>query len=106
MSHLDRYTTEALEAVLADPNSAPGDRNSAPYLLKVETPEQRWRVVGEAHTLSNLLGFRHSEAVYNASQELLKNIRNGEEEKELYGERVAREYREREAEHRKIIRGY
>jgi len=95
MSAADRYTTENLNVDLK--SNWPGDRNAAPYLLKLDTPERRLRAVGEAHTLTNLLGFRYSEAVYNAVKELQKNIANGEEDKELYGQGMARRYREREA---------
>lgn len=98
MSAADRYTDENLNVDLN--SNWPGDRNAAPYLLKLDTPERRLRAVQEAHTLSNLLGFRYSEAVYNAVKELQKNIANGEEDKELYGERTARKYRQAEQERR------
>lgn len=103
-SAADRYTTERL---LADQeNGCPGDRNAAPYLLKLDTPERRLRAVQEAHTLTNLIGYRYSEAVYNASSSLLKLIAEGKEDEELYGEKTARRYRETEAEYRKATRGY
>lgn len=103
-SAADRYTTENLQVDLR--SQFAGDRNAAPYLLQLDTPELRLRAVGEAHTLTNLLGFRYSEAVYNAVKELRKNIANGKEAEELYGERTARRYRETEADIKKTIRGY
>jgi hypothetical protein len=104
MSAADRYTDENLAVDLK--SGSPGDKNAAPYLLKLDTPEQRLRAVQEAHTLSNLLGFRYSEAVYNAVKDLQKNIANGEEDKELYGQATARKYREAEEERRKLRFGY
>jgi hypothetical protein len=84
----------------------PGERNAAPYLLKLETPEQRLRAVSEAHTLTNLLGFRYSEAVSNAVSALQRNIEAGEEDKPLYGEATARKFREAEAERKAMGMGY
>lgn len=101
---MDKYTTEALEA--AKTGASAGDRNAAPYLLRLDTVEQRKRAVGEAHTLINLLGFRYSDAVYNAVSDLRKNIAAGQEDKPLYGEATAKRYRDAEAERRKLERGY
>lgn len=104
MSAADRYTTDRL---LEDQkNGCPGDKNAAPYLLKLDTPERRLRAVSEAHTLSNLIGYRHSEAVYAAVTELQRNISEDKESKELYGERTARQYREAEAERKSLNFGY
>jgi hypothetical protein len=104
MSASDRYTNENLIVDLK--SGCPGDKNAAPYLLELDTPERRLRAVSEAHTLSNLLGFRYSEAVYNAVRELKNNIANGEEDKELYGQATARKYREAEAERKRLNFGY
>lgn len=104
MSAADRYTTERLNEDLK--SGWPGDRNSAPYLLKLDTPARRLRAVQEAHTLSNLIGYRHSEAVYAAVNELQRNIANNDEDKALYGEATARKHRETEEEYRKATRGY
>lgn len=101
----EKYSTANLEATVRNAQASPGDRNSAPYLLKLDTVERRLRAVGEAHTLMNLLGFRYSEAVHNAVSDLRKNIEAGQEDKALYGEATARRYREAEAERRKLERG-
>jgi hypothetical protein len=94
------YTDEYLRQAQVD--GSPGERNSAPYLLELDTVERRMRAVSEAHTLSNLLGFRHSQAVREAVNNLQDLIEAGREDQELYGERTAREYREAE----KLRRGY
>ena len=102
---MDKYTTEALED--AAKNSIwPGDRNAAPYLLKLDTPEQRRRAVADAHTRMNLLGFRYSEAVWHSVEDLIWNIKSGQEDKPLYGEATAKKYRDAENERRKLERGY
>ena len=103
---MDDYTNEALEAAKASTGMNAGARNAAPYLLKLDTVEQRRRAVGEAHTRMNLLGFRYSEAVYHAVSELLRNIAAGDEAKPLYGEATAKRYRDNENEWRKAERGY
>lgn len=100
------FTTEMLEAdvefggygVITHPEQAK-------QLLKLDTPERRKRAYYEGSTRQNLIGGILSGTIYHAVTELLQNIANGEEEKELYGERTAREYREREAELRKTIPG-
>lgn len=89
---LAKYTTEALEAVLADPKTlSRGDYNAAPYLLKLATPELRLLAVRRAHLGMNLAGGRYSDAVWEAVQETL---RIGTEES--YDERFNREMLERE----------
>lgn len=94
------YTNEYLDEMMVSPSA--GDRNTAPYLRELDTPEQRRRAVSEGYTLSNLLGFRHSQAVREAVNNLQDLIEAGREHEELYGERTAREYREAE----KARRGY
>lgn len=89
------YTTAELEAIAAD-SKIPGARNSAPYLLKLDTPERRRRAVSEAETLGNLVGGTFSGNVWGAVSNLLELIASGKEDGEMYGERTAREYRERE----------
>jgi hypothetical protein len=101
-----KYSTANLEATKGSADASPGDRNAAPYLLKLDTVERRLRAVGEAHTLMNLLGFRYSEAVYNAVSDLSKNIAAGQEDKALYGEAIAKRYRDEENARRKLERGY
>lgn len=72
----------------------------AAVLLRL--PEQyRRRADAEAHTLSNLIGGIHSGNLSNAANAILANIAAGNPDAELYGERTAREYREREADLRK-----
>lgn len=89
-----RYTDAWLDEVAV--SGMPGERHSAPYLRKLDTKEQRERAVAEAHTLSNIRGGIHSSNVYSAVSEMLRNIAAGNESKELYGERFAREAREAE----------
>lgn len=104
--HALKFTSEMLEAdiefggygILNHPEQAR-------QLLKLDTPERRKRAYYEGSTRQNLIGGILSGTIYHAVIELLQNIANGEEEKELYGERTAREYREREAELRKTIPG-
>jgi hypothetical protein len=104
---MDKYTDEALEAVKSDTSLlSTGDRNAAPYLLKLATVEQRKRAVADAHTRMNLMGFRYSEAVYHSVSDLLRNIEAGEEDKPLYGEATAKKFRDAENERRKLERGY
>jgi hypothetical protein len=99
---LARLSDENLNSYLTDPKAMPGDRNSAPYLLLLDTPERRWRAEGEAHTLLNLgVAGRYSHGVHLAANALLHLIAAGREDDELYGERTARIYREREAELRR-----
>lgn len=104
MSAADNYSDEKIEAMKT--SIWPGERNSAPYLAQLDTPERRLRAIQEAHTLTNLIGMIHSQAVYNAVTELQKNIANNEEEKPLYGEATAKKYRDAEAERRKLRFGY
>lgn len=74
-------------------------------LLRLDTVERRRRAAAEAHTLGNLMGGVPSGNFHNAVNDLLRRIERGEESQELYGERTAREYREREAELRKVTPG-
>ena len=82
------FTDEALQEALT--SRWPGVRNAAPHLLKLDTPERRQRADHEAHILSNLLGFIYSQAVSDAVFSLLKNISDGKEDQELYGEKQCR----------------
>lgn len=101
------YSNESLEAVKHSTKLLDtGDRNAAPYLLMLDTEDQRKRAVADAHTRMNLLGFRYSEAVYHVVMDLRRNIEAGEESKPLYGEAEAKRRRDNEAEWRKAIRGY
>jgi len=100
MSAADNYSDEKIEAMKT--SIWPGERNSAPYLAELDTPERRLRAVREAHTLTNLIGMIHSQAVYHAVSSLKKNIAEGNEDKPLYGEETARKYREA-AEERKAM---
>ena len=71
-------------------------------LLQVDTVARRRRVLAEAHTLSNLIGGVLSGCLCNARQSLARLITEGREADEMYGERTAREYREREADLRAV----
>lgn len=100
---MNDYSTEALEAVKSSTAiMSTGDRNAAPYLLKLETAEQRKRAVADAHTRMNLMGFRYSEAVYHSVSDLLRNIEAGQEDKPLYGEATAKKYRDAENERKAL----
>ena len=97
-----KYTTEMLEAdvehgdlgILTHPSQAA-------ELLKLDTVELRKRAMGEAQTLTNIMGGVLSGALYNAVNSIKHNIANGTPDAELYGERFAREAREKEAELRR-----
>jgi hypothetical protein len=104
---MNDYSTEALKAVMADSGiMSTGDRNAAPYLLKLATEAQRRRAVADAHTRMNLMGFRYSEAVWHSVSDLLRNIEAGQEDKPLYGEATAKHHRDVENEWRIATRGY
>ena len=75
--------------------------NQARELLRLETPELRERAMDEAHTLVNIMGGVLSGAIRNAVSAIRHNIANGEPDKELYGEKFAREAREQEVKLRK-----
>jgi hypothetical protein len=100
MSAADNYSDEKIEAMKT--SIWPGERNSAPYLAQLDTPERRLRAVQEAHTRTNLIGLLYSQAVYDAVKDLKKNIEANEEEKPLYGEAMAKKYREAEAERKAL----
>lgn len=96
---IDHLSTEALEAAEAN-SPLPGaytHPRQAHELLRLDTVERRRRALAEAHTLANLMGGILSQRLYEAATTLLANISRGQEFMELYGERTAREYREREA---------
>ena len=71
-------------------------------LLKLDDPHLRRRAHDEAHTLQNIMGGILSGAIYNAVSSIKRNIDRGQPDAELYGERFAREAREREAELRAV----
>lgn len=101
------YTTEGLLKAQSSTGSMNnGARNAAPYLLKLDTVEQRKRATSDAMTRMNLMGFRYSEAVWHSVTDLLRNIEAGEESKPLYGEATAKKYRDAENERRKLQFGY
>lgn len=90
------YSDEALDADEKD--GLPGSRHAAKYLRTLDTPARRKRAVSEAWTLGNIIGGIYSNNVAKAVSELSRNIANGNESAELYGEKFARVAREREAE--------
>jgi gamma-glutamyl-gamma-aminobutyrate hydrolase PuuD len=104
MSAADNYSDEKIEAMKT--SIWPGERNSAPYLAQLDTPERRLRAIQEAHTLTNLIGMIHSQAVYHAVSNLKKLIENGNEDKPLYGEATAKKFREAEAERKAMGMNY
>lgn len=98
-----RYSDELLEAsVAAGGYGIEIHPNQARELLRLATIEHRTRAAAEAQTLGNLIGGVPSGNYYRAVTDLLRLIADGREDEELYGERTAREYREREAELRKV----
>lgn len=104
---INDYTNEGLEAAKASTGSMNnGARNAAPYLLQLDTVEQRKRAVADAMTRMNLMGFRYSEAVWHSVTDLKRNIEAGQEDKPLYGEATAKKYRDAENERRKLQFGY
>jgi hypothetical protein len=103
---MNKYTDEALQEVIAvNDTMTPGPMNCARHLLRLDTPERRLRAQQEGNTLTNLMGGRPSDRVYEAVTALLQNIANGTEDEELYGERIARQEREREQAFREARRG-
>lgn len=101
--HALKFTTPMLEADLAEGSYGILTHSTqARELLKLDTEARRQRVWDEAHTLSNLIGGVLSQHLYSAADSLLRNIAEGRESDELYGERTARQYREREQELRQI----
>lgn len=101
---LARYTDEKLQADIAKYEASGqmfhrGDANRARHLLTLDTPARRRRASDEG---SNLIGGRPSDSVHDAVRNLQRLIENGQEDRELYGERTARTYREQEAERRNL----
>lgn len=94
----ERYSTERLQETIDRGNhSFPGPANRARHLLLLDTPARRKRADWEGHALTNILGGRPSDNVHTAVLDLQRLIASGrEEDGELYGERVARQDRERQ----------
>lgn len=96
------WATETLEARVAAAEADPSDRAAvvaaryAGYLLRLDTPERRRRAQSESYTLGNLRGGRPSDNLWDAVNDLLRMVAAGTEDQEMYGERVAREDRERQ----------
>jgi len=66
MSDIERFSDEWLDACAT--GLSRGDKNAAPY-LRPFTPDERRRIVAEAHTLSNMVpGFNYSGAVWQAAK--------------------------------------
>lgn len=102
----ETMTTEALEAdVAAGGYGVRTHPRQARELLRLGTVAHRIRADREAWTLGNLRGGRPSDNVNAAVNDLLRMIEQGREADEMYGERVAREQREREAELRQVVPG-
>ena len=101
-THDTRFETEALEKSVNDDKHHEGIHpRQAKELLKLDTVDRRKRAYFEAMTQQNLVGGILSGCLYRAVNALNESILNNTEQQELYGERTAREYREREAEMRK-----
>lgn len=98
------FTDTALEAdIAAGGYGRPGGIHPRQAKELIEVPaEHRERVYWEAGTLGNIRGGVLSGNIFYARTELMRNLEAGEPERELYGERFAREARERETELRKI----
>lgn len=100
---LENYSTKNLEAVIAKNSiTAPGPKNRAVHLLKLDTPARRARAESEGNILTNLEGGVPSQGVARAVDNLLKLIAEGREDEEMRGEETNRRFLE--AERRK--RGY
>lgn len=96
-----RFTTEALEATIAAGGyGAPGGLHprQADPLLRLDTPERRYRAYSEAHTRQNLRGGILSDNIHDAVNDLLRMIAAGREDEEMYAAAAARRHREAEAE--------
>lgn len=94
---LERYSTENLKAVIAENNTAaPGPKNRAVQLLKLDTPERRARAESEGNILTNLEGGVPSQGVASAVASLLKLIEEGREDEEMRGEETNRRFLEGE----------
>ena len=93
------YSTEALEADVAKGGYGVSTHpRQARQLLRLDTIERRRRAKFEAMTRQNLMGGILSDNLFYAVSDLLAMIAAGREAEEMYGERTAREYRERENE--------
>lgn len=96
-----RYTDAALETAIREGST--GARNRARHLMLLDTPQRRARANSEGSTLTNLRpGGRPSDDVRTAVLRLQDLIDQDTEGEELYGERCAREDRERQAAEREI----
>jgi hypothetical protein len=94
---LERYSTENLEAVIAkNDRFAPGPKNRAVELLKLDTPARRARAESEGDIITNLEGGVPSQGVACAVSSLLKLIEEGREDEELRGEETNRRFLEGE----------
>lgn len=103
---MNRYSTESLQADIDHGGyGITTHPRQARELLKLDTPERRQRAMSEAQTRQNIRGGVLSSCLFAAVADLLANIAADEEARELYGERVARTAREREAELRKTQPG-
>lgn len=99
------FTDTALEAdIAAGGYGRPGGIHPRQAAELIKAPEEyRQRIYNEAGTLTNVLGGVLSGTIYDARVELMRNLEAGEPERELYGERYAREAREREEEIRQAL---
>lgn len=94
---LERYSTENLQAVIAEDNRfAPGPKNRAVQLLRLDTPARRARAESEGNILTNLEGGIPSQGVTRAVDILLKLIEDGRENEEMRGEETNRLFLEGE----------
>lgn len=92
--YLARYTDEALTAKAAQQG---GFARAAGYLLeRLDTPERRARADSEGWTLNNIRGGRYADMVWDACNDLRRMIEQGREDGEMFGERFARQDRERQ----------
>lgn len=98
-----KYTTPMLEADVEEGGyGLQTHPRQARELLKLDTEAHRRRAYEEATTLQNLMGGNLSSQLCSSVQALQRLIAQGTEDEELYGERTARVYREREQELRRL----
>jgi hypothetical protein len=103
VSKVERYSDEWIQLAKAGEFER-GDQNAAQWLAQLDTVERRKRAAWAGSTMMNLRGGRYSEMVGDAVEELRWKLARGEEDTEMWAERVARQEREKDQALREIQR--